>query len=630
LKSALLPPGQWRPFPTAQDRRFWQGLPDEVRKAHIARGEEALGRPWPSLPATLILKWRRGDISSTEADYRRPQLARRQILADLVLAECTEGKGRFLNGIVDAIWSICEESSWLQASEMGGLPDGERPRVTIRSADTTGYLVWSIYLLNEELDRISSQIRARVVREIDKRVLTPYLKEDANWMGFEGGRERPNNWNPWSNSEVLAATMLLEPDTERRLDIVERILKCLDRFLDPYPSDGACDEGPSYWGHAGASLLDCLELLYGASEGKIDFYGQPLVQEIGRFISRAHIHDNYFFNFGDAPARVSVLPISAFLYGKRIGDQELASFGAYFVKRQPQSDLTSSASLGRRLLTLLHLSDMLATPASAPLHRDVFLGEELHLMAARSRTGSSEGLYLAALGAHNGQSHNHSDVGNFVLYADGQPVIVDAGVETYSGRTFSSDRYQLWTMQSAYHNLPTINGYMQAAGRGFAARNVSYKADDAMAELNMDIAKAYPAEAGVESWTRTIRLNRGVDAVVRDSYHLTMAARELSLSLMTPCEVRPAGPGTIILSRSSAGSEQGQTLVRLEYPADKLRPSFETIQLKDATLRSIWGERLHRIVLRGTSSKAEDSWSLRFEAAEEHRRTSRKEATNNE
>src|SRR6185369_12944547 len=116
---------------------------------------------------------------------------------------------------------------------------------------------------------------------------------------------------------------------------------------------------------------------------------------------------------------------------------------------------------------------MAAEPAKPPLVRDAWL-PGIQVMTARRREASSAGLYLAAQGGHNAESHNHNDVGNFIVYADGEPAIVDVGVETYSAQTFSSRRYEIWTMQSAYHNLPTIDGVMQGAGRQFAARSVSY------------------------------------------------------------------------------------------------------------------------------------------------------------
>jgi hypothetical protein len=67
--------------------------------------------------------------------------------------------------------------------------------------------------------------------------------------------------------------------------------------------------------------------------------------------------------------------------------------------------------------------------------------------------------------------------GNFIMYADGKPVLIDLGIETYTAKTFSSRRYEIWTMQSGFHNLPTINGVEQKDGRPYAARGVSFSAN---------------------------------------------------------------------------------------------------------------------------------------------------------
>ena len=126
----------------------------------------------------------------------------------------------------------------------------------------------------------------------------------------------------------------------------------------------------------------------------------------------------------------------------------------------------------------------------------------IQVAAGRRRAGPP--VSICALGGHNAESHNHNDVGNFVVYLDGNPVLIDVGVESYTAKTFSSKRYEIWTMQSAFHNLPTINGVMQAAGRQYEARDVSFHADDAAAEFSADLAAAYPKEAAVEKWRRTV------------------------------------------------------------------------------------------------------------------------------
>jgi hypothetical protein len=155
-------------------------------------------------------------------------------------------------------------------------------------------------------------------------------------------------------------------------------------------------------------------------------------------------------------------------------------------------------------------------------------------MTARCAEGTTKGFFVAAQGGHNAESHNHNDVGNFIVYRDGRPILIDAGVETYSRKTFSGQRYEIWTMQSAYHNLPTIDGVMQSPGRQFAAREVRYEANGDHAQLQLDIAGAYPKQANVKSWVRTIRLNRGQDIGITENYALDKPAKEITLTLLTP------------------------------------------------------------------------------------------------
>ena len=71
---------------------------------------------------------------------------------------------------------------------------------------------------------------------------------------------------------------------------------------------------------------------------------------------------------------------------------------------------------------------------------------------------SRRGAYaLGGKAGSNADSHNHNDVGSVTLYRDGRPLLIDVGVETYSKKTFSPQRYEIWTMQSGWHNLPQFD-----------------------------------------------------------------------------------------------------------------------------------------------------------------------------
>ncbi|MBE0534351.1 MAG: heparinase II/III family protein [Phycisphaerae bacterium] len=609
LADLLLPHAQWHPFATPDERPAWDAVDARVRRAIIQLAEDAANCQIPTLPATLYLEYRRnGDRSR----FQKPWFERRSLLNAMVLAECLEDKGRFLDPIVNVIWAICEESSWTLPAHIGaqkagsGLPDTTEPVVALFSAETAQVLAWTHYLLGNRLNRVSPLVRPRIEREIRTRILAPFMeRDDWGWMGFRSSG-RPNNWNPWINSNVLAAGLLIETDQSARVALVHKVLRSLDKFFVPYPSDGSCDEGPGYWGRAGASLFDNLDLLHSASNGRIDYFDIPAVGEIGRFISRVHIAGDYFVPVGDCGARLNVARDLVYRFGKRIGDADMQTLAAWDVSAEMLfSDLKT---LQRPLHAVFSAEQLLAAKSdSPPLLRDVWLADpDMQLMAARDRQGSTEGLYVAAWGAHNAQSHNHNDVGNVIVFADGRPFIIDVGRPTYTRQTFSSSRYDIWAMQSSWHNLPAVNGVMQGAGRQFAARDVKYESSDAFAQLRMDLAAAYPDNAQIRRWVRTVRLERGRHVEITDDFALSDTRGPVEENFITPATVKKDGRGVLLLMHPGGGT------VRLRFDEDILRSEIENVTLDDASLRTDWGEHLTRIRLVADHPKARDCWSIRL------------------
>src|SRR5215218_6551666 len=595
LAAMLLPAERWHPYPTIDERERWATIPTAIRQAYIQAAEKELGAEWGQIPATVTLRYVR---DGNRAQYDGMNTQRRARLATLVMGEVLENKGRFLDEIANGIWAISEQTFWGSTAHLGvqkrgsGLPDVTEPVVELFSAETAALLAWTDYLLGKKLDAVSPLLRERIRVEVDRRILAPALeRDDFAWMGF-GARKIVNNWNPWIASNWLASTLILERDPQRRARTVHRIMRSLDVFMNGYPDDGGCDEGPGYWDRAGASLFDNLELLRGATNGGVDIYAHPLVRNIGQYIYRAYVKGPYFVNMGDAPAKAHPDPELVYAYGRRIADPVMTKFGSYLAT-QRGAYAPGSSSLGRILPALFITQEVAAAPAEEPLLADVWL-PDLQFMAARSAAGSSNGLYLSAFGGHNAQSHNHNDVGNFVVYADGKPVLVDVGVEVYNAKTFSAGRYEIWTMQSAYHNLPTINGVMQKDGAAFRARDVRYTANPTRASFSLDLAGAYPAEAKADRYRRTVSLDRRTRTVALDeSYALREFASPLRLNWMTPLLVDASQAGEVRLRASEGASPE--FVVR--YDPAHFDATTEEITIADARLLPIWGKRLARIAL---------------------------------
>ena len=91
-------------------------------------------------------------------------------------------------------------------------------------------------------------MRDRIVLEVNRRILTPYLTEHFWWMG--NGDEEMNNWTPWCTQNVLLCAFALPFEESVRRRVIEQACRSLDCFLKDYGEDGCCSEGAQYYGHA--------------------------------------------------------------------------------------------------------------------------------------------------------------------------------------------------------------------------------------------------------------------------------------------------------------------------------------------------------------------------------------------
>lgn len=603
LRKTLATQSSWHPFPKASERASWEALPEALKKSYIGRGDEALQYQWPDLTAAMYLTYVRKGIRT---EYDRPYRERRQKLQSLVLAECLEGKGRFLDKIAEGIWLLSEESSWVVPAHLSalqsspGLPDKSSPVVDLYCGETANLLAWTYYLLGDGLSKVSPLLPERIKHELNARLLTPCMQRDDFWWMMTPGKEQPgrsiNNWTSWICSNWLAAVLLVEENDETRQRAVSRIAMILDRFVNSYPDDGGVDEGPNYWNHSVGSLYESLVLLGSATGTTSPLMSHPLIREMGRYIYRTHVADDYFVTISDSPVKIPFPSSLAVLFGRDVHDDYLSELGGALALRQGIFTTGIRGSMTRQLLFLFNADVIRNQTPKRPLLRDVWL-PQTQFFAARERANTSEGFYLAAQGLHNGKSHNHNDVGNFLLYVDGKPFIIDVGPEGYNAKTFSSSRYDIWTMQSAFHNLPTINGVMQKDGKQYAARDVQYHANDDSAVFSLDIAGAYPSDANTAKWNRTLRLDRRTGTVLlRESYSLNAPGKELLMTFMTCGKTLRSKPGVLVVNLGNGKGATTATQIEIGFDPSIVTQKIETVKIADEELRNEWGESVQRIV----------------------------------
>jgi hypothetical protein len=588
IKSALIVDQQWVPYPSYLNRSGWASFLGDTGEYFIRQGEKRLTYEWRIVPATAYIEFER---SGNRRIMEDPFGQNNQAIADLFMAELAEGKGRFIDQLINGVFYCCEMSSWVLSAHLGGaqvsrrsLPDNKKHVIDLTSGDLSSILAWVYYYFHDEFDKVNPVISERLRQELQERTLDTFMNDSSFWwMAFD---YKPgmmiNNWNPWCNFNILQTFFLLENDRDKLAEAVHRTMVSVDKFINYTHSDGACEEGPSYWSHAAGKMYDYLQMLYDGTGGKVSIFDLPVIKNMGEYIVRSYVGNGWVVNFADASAKGGGNSPLIYRYGKAVGSEDMVRFAAYLNSTSNKIPVSSGRDVFRTLQTLLHFDEMQqVSPAYETPSYTWYPETEFCYMSNKN------GFFVATKGGYNNESHNHNDTGTFSLYLDTLPVFIDAGVGTYTRQTFSSERYSIWTMQSNYHNLPLINGAAQSFGTKYKASDVKF--NPARMQFSTNIATAYPQEAGVKQWTRAYTLNRN-ELKIEDRFSLHEPKTANQINFLTWGTVDISHPGEVIVEISNIKA-------KLSYDNNIFTPTIETITLDDARLSNVWGKEIYRVSL---------------------------------
>lgn len=495
LRAVSPPP----PFPPASDRAAWSEMAETAGKAtveHIIAAAEADAKTAiPNLPATLWLEFLR---AGQREGFQEPRGKRRQMLANLALAECFEHKGRFLDPLMDVVWAICEESSWVLPAHQRVLTDVDYPVIDLGSATTSLELAEVDSLIGVELDPL---VGKRIRYEVNHRSFEPYLARHDHWWLYNTQARMVNNWTAVCNAGVVGAALYLERDLARLAAMIARAARSLDDYLATFDSDGGSTEGPGYWSYGFGNFTVIAHLVEQRTNGLVTFLREDIVRKAAQFPLRTSLSPNTYVNFSDCDATISFIPGHLAFLSRQLDLPDLMRLAR------------AQSSRGRRGNEMTWgLRNICWQPSAEPsglvrASRHDWFGE-MQWMIARLNPEDPAALVLAAKGGHNQEMHNQNDVGNVIVHVKGESIIPDIGRGRYTKAYFGPERYAHLVNSSRGHSVPVVNGLEQLPGQQYAAQVVQHSADDESDRLTIEMKDAYPKEAHLTSLQRTVVLHR--------------------------------------------------------------------------------------------------------------------------
>lgn len=585
-------------YPTVDERDFWNNVAKEFGVELEKIKENIESTPRTILTASMYLEFSR---NGNRFNYQKAAERRRSELINKTILECCYNDGRYIDDIIDLTWMILEETTWTWPAHNSyvdtadGLPDYERHSLDLAVVKTADLLTFVYQVLGRKIDVISKVVTRRIQSVIKRVVFQDFLaRDDYFWMGMSGVGKRLNNWCPWIASYVLRCAHVLEDNLEIFHKIVLKAIYMIDAYLDNYPDDGACDEGPSYWWMAVGCAIEGIESLnLATNNGFREALTSQKLKKMGEVLIDYHIVQNMYVNFGDCPSLIDTDVWNYYHYGKLLESEKMCNFSVCrykeFDHKKNRLDIKNvMLSNSLRIMNLFKYDDELKECTVTEFFENDCYYPSLQFFSVKPNDYNDK--FLAFKGCHNKQSHNHNDVGSFIVCKNGIRYLIDAGNMTYTRNTFNENRYTIWTNRSEYHNLPIINGYGQRNGIEYAATDVEYHKTNKAISLAMNIKEAYENRDEIHKWIRKVEYSYTEnEIIVTEDFEFTHDF-DYELCFMTPQRAEYVNG---ILTLKEADGEE----LRIVFENADFNFSLEKIHIEDSILDSNWGRYLYRIHL---------------------------------
>ena len=445
-----------------------------------------------------------------------------QLQSSFLLSLIYPDNEEYYNSLIDIIWAYLNEYTWAPLGHYTEYYYQRTPKdfdfglIDIFASSVAFSLA---EIKNLFKDKFPKLLNDRISYELRRRTIEPYLTRKFFWESHD------NNWTAVCTGGV--ASVLIYEAPELFFANQERIHKSMRCYLDSYKDDGMCVEGVGYWAFGFGFFSSYAMLEKEITNGEVDWFKEPKVKEIARFLQKTFLQKNVLVTYGDCSVmqdyQTGLPHLLKHIYGDEI--ESLPRELAYVGKHN-----THPCFLLRSIL----------------YHNNDYYSDTLSTNATYTAKGSNyfvkrtEAYGFTTKGGNNGESHNHIDVGTFIIARNNKQIICDIGAGPYEDGYHSDRRYTFFHPSAYSHNMPLLNGVGEDSIR---REDVCVEYDENTSTASMDIATAYGVDF-LKSLKRSFTFENE-QITLKDQFTLTKET-ELTEHFVSLIEPRVNGTSLVI------------------------------------------------------------------------------------
>lgn len=390
-------------------------------------------------------KFRRFFVDGERKIYEIDYFSNRKILTlCCLMAMLNPDNEEYLSRLQDAIWTVCDELTWVLPAHLHGDKSIEDniTRIDLFSAQTATTLVSVLKILENRLDE---RVKERIKYELERRIIEPFGKRSFWWETKE------NNWATVCGAGVGIVFMYLRP--ELFLNVKKKIDICMESFLRGYMSDGLCREGIDYWSFGFGNFCLYAEELRQFTNGECNYFLDEKIGKIAQYKQKMFMGRDRVVKVADS-----------------FGTDVASTWLPYFLKSVYKEDITIykpfiefrvDKSLFDSVVSLIYYDECMEEEYTQKDESIYFDISALYIKKTQKYS-------FVAKAGHNDEPHNHNDVGTFSFHNRDKEILCDIGVGYYNLRYWDDRRYGIFCTSSYSHNVPIIDGQGQKDGISYA------------------------------------------------------------------------------------------------------------------------------------------------------------------
>ncbi len=535
----LLPENNFGFAPCVTDRMAWDPWQkDPFGQKVLSSARELAQQPTPAVNNDVY--HRAFDQKSvTEINSLLPVV--RERFTTFLLAEAIYDQGEFLEAIEADARSLGHLGTWIHPNNDLDRKNlrGETHDNDLASCHTAVNFAHFHHILGP---RLSADFKDYLFSEVDRRFFTPLRSRIEAGRDIDWWLIVKHNWNPVCLSCYVHAAAAMLPRVEDRAWWFAFAEMHTYNFTDGFADDGLCTEGVAYWGYGVSHFFSLAEIIRQGTANVVDMLDTPKARRIARFPDRSEIQPGLWPAFCDCFLDAKPMEWARMWLDNRIDSQPDELTEPLPAEIDPMAEIKLQMSDGP-LMWMFRTRDprrpLRRRTSTEP--RDFFAPS--HFLICRPASETKRRFSATLLGGNNGVNHNHNDLGTFTVILDGKALIYDPGLELYSMRTFSKQRYESELLNSYGHPVPRVGGQLQKEGPTHQAPTLLTEFSDDTDRMTLDLRGAYECPTLRKLEREFIYDRRGDGSLIITDTVEFSEPTEYETAFITPAQVETTDSG---------------------------------------------------------------------------------------